>query len=228
MVGEWEAAVTYFTEFTAHFHYSTSLGGGHPIEPLIMVNPGEQFSFQPLRLSTRSWTKSMPKIQHFHGAGIFHQITMNDAQRVVMSGTSIATFWMANGTIDHMDYQDYKMYMACYILSLERKKKLLFKATPPICAIEELHWILCIVACSSWLSRVLPAATFNYSFNIYDHWVADGSNVLGSERGAGSTPVEDPSMKGSEFRSSVRTIILTCCTYQLPEISIVGKLSRAT
>jgi len=68
----------------------------------------------------------------------------------------------------------------------------------------------------------------NYTINIDDDWVADGSNVLGTEHGAGFTPVADPYKKDPEFGSLVHCTTMAWDTYMLPLIGEVGILREAT
>jgi hypothetical protein len=70
----------------------------------------------------------------------------------------------------------------------------------------------------------LPPDTFDYTLNIDDDWIADGSNVPGTERGAGFTPVADPFKKGPEFGSLVHCTTMAWDAYMLPIIGEVGKL----
>jgi hypothetical protein len=72
-------------------------------------------------------------------------------------------------------------------------------ATPLVNGIEDLCWILRLLESSSWLTLKLLPQTFDYTLNIDDDWIADGSNMPGTERGAVFTPVADPYKKGPEF-----------------------------
>jgi len=78
------------------------------------------------------------------------------------------------------------------------------------------------------LTLQLPPDTFDYTLNIPDDWVVDGSHVSGSERGAGITPVADPYNNGPEFGSLVHCTTMAWDTDMLPLIGEVGKLRKAT
>jgi hypothetical protein len=97
-------------------------------------------------------------------------------------------------------------------------------ATPLVNGIEDLHWILHFLESSSWLTLQLPPDTFDYTLNIHDDWIADGSNVPGTERGAGFTPDADPYKKGPDFGSLVHCTTIAWDAYMLPSIGEVGKL----
>jgi hypothetical protein len=76
-----------------------------------------------------------------------------------------------------MDSRNYNMHMASCILSLEPQYKWMLTATPLVNGMEDLRWILRFLESSSWLTLQLPPDTFNYTLNINDDWIADGSNV---------------------------------------------------
>jgi hypothetical protein len=119
------------------------------------------------------------------------------------------------------------MHMASYILSLEPQDKWMLTATPLVNGIEDLRWILHFLERSSWLALQPPPDTFNYTHNLDDHWVADGSNVSGTERSAMFTAVEDPYKKGPDFGSLVHGTTMAWDAYMLPIFGKVGKLRRA-
>jgi len=95
-------------------------------------------------------------------------------------------------------------------------------AIPLVNGITDLRWILRFLESSSWLTLLLPPDTFDYTLNIDDNWIADGSNVPGTERGAGFTTVADPYKKGPEFRSLVHCTTMAWDAYMLPIIAEVG------
>jgi hypothetical protein len=100
-------------------------------------------------------------------------------------------------------------------------------ATALVNGIEDLHWILRFLESSSWLTLQLPPYTFDYTLNIDDDWIADWSNVPGTERGAGITPVADPYKNGPEFGLRVHCTTMAWDAYMLPIIGEVGKLRKA-
>jgi hypothetical protein len=53
------------------------------------------------------------------------------------------------------------------------------------------------------LTLQLPPDTFDYTLKSDDDWIADRSNVPGTECGSGFTPLADPYKKGPEFGSLV-------------------------
>jgi len=73
----------------------------------------------------------------------------------------------------------------------------------------------------------LPPDTFDYTLNIDDDWIADWSNVPGTECGAGFMPVAHPYKKGPEFGSLVHCTTMAWDAYMLPIIGEVGKLRKA-
>jgi hypothetical protein len=77
------------------------------------------------------------------------------------------------------------------------------------------------------LTLQLPPDTFDYTLNIDDNWIADGSNVPGTEHGVRFTPVADPYKKGPEFGSLVHCTTMAWDAYMLPIIGEVGKLRKA-
>jgi len=111
-----------------------------------------------------------------------------------MSGTSIGNFRKANGTMVTMDSHNYNMHMELYILSLEPQYKWMLTATPLGNGTKDFSWILRFLESSSWLTLQLPPDTLDYTLKFDYHWVADGSNVSGTERGAGFTPVANSYM----------------------------------
>jgi hypothetical protein len=127
-----------------------------------------------------------------------------------------------------MDSRDYNIHMASCILSLEPQYKWMLTVTPLVNGIEDLRWILRFRESSSWLTLQLRPDTFDYTLNIHDDWIADGSNVPGTERGAGFTPVADPYKKGPEFGSLVHCTTMALDAYMLPIIGEVGILGKTT
>jgi hypothetical protein len=67
----------------------------------------------------------------------------------------------------------------------------------------------------------------DYTLNIDDDWVADGSTVPGTERGIWFTPVANLFKKGQEFRSLVHCTTMAWDAYMLPIIVKVRKLKKA-
>jgi len=118
--------------------------------------------------------------------------------------------------------------MASCILILEPQYKWMLTATPLVNGIKDLHWIMRFLESSSWLTLQLPPDTFDYTLNIDDNWVMDRSNISGTERGAGFTPVADPNKKGPEFRSLVHCTTMTWDAYMLAIVGKVGKYRKAT
>jgi len=126
-----------------------------------------------------------------------------------------------------MDSHDYNMRMASCILSLEPQYKWMLTASPLVNGIEDLRWILHFLESSSWLTIQLPPDTFDYTLNIDDDWIADGSNVPGTKCGAAFTPLAYPYNKGPEFGSLVHCTIMASDAYTLPIIGEVRKLRQA-
>jgi hypothetical protein len=124
---------------------------------------------------------------------------LDEAHRFRMSGIPISRFRKTNGTLDKMDSHNYNMHMASCTLRLEAQYKSILKPTPLGNEIEDLHWILCFLDSSFLLTLLLPPDIFDNTPNIENNWVTDGSNVSGTERGPGFTPVGDPYKKGPEF-----------------------------
>jgi hypothetical protein len=162
----------------------------------------------------------------FWGPGIFHGVIMDEGHMLRTSRTPIGKFTKANGTLVKMDSRDYNMHMASYILSLEPQYRWMLTATPLVNGIEDLCWTLCFLESSSRLTLQLPPDTFEYTLNFNDHWVADGSNVSGTESGAGFTPGADPYKKGSEFGSLVHFTTMAWDAYMLPIIGEVGEIKK--
>jgi len=163
----------------------------------------------------------------FWGPGILHRVILDEGHRLRMSRTPIGKFRKANGTLVKMDSPDYNMHMVSCIHGLEPQYKRMSMATPLVHGIEDLRWILRFLESSSWLTLQLPPDTFDYTLNIDDDWIADGSNVPGTECGAGFTPVADLYRKGPEFGSLVHCTTMAWDAYMLPIIGEVGKLRKA-
>jgi hypothetical protein len=227
MVAEWEAAVTKFTELTPHLHYGTSswrmashratLHG--KLWRIVVISTIETF-YQRFNHEEADGSK-------FWGPGIFHRVILDEGHRLGTSGTPIGKFRKANGMLVKMDSCDCNMHMASCILSLEPQYKWMLTATPLVNGIEDLRWILHCLDSSSWLTLQRPSDTFDYTLNIDDDWIADGSNVPDTERGAGFMPVGDPYKKGPEFGSLVHCPTMAWDAYMLPIIGEVGKLRKA-
>ena len=164
----------------------------------------------------------------FWGPAIFHPVILGEAHRLRMSWTPISMFRKANGRLIKMDSHNYNMHMVSCILSVEPQYNWMLMTTPLVYGIEDLRWILHFLESSSWLTVQLPPDTFNYTHNIDDDWVAHGSNVSGTKRGAGFMQVADPYKKGPEFGSLVHCTTMAWDTYMLPLIGEVGKLKKAT
>jgi len=126
-----------------------------------------------------------------------------------------------------MDSRDFNMHMASCILSLEPQYKWMLTATPLVNGIRDMRWILRFLVNSSWLTLQMPLDTFDYTLNIDDDWIAGGSNVPGTERGAGIRPVVVPFKKGPQFGSLVHCTQMAFDAYILPIIGEVGKLRKA-
>jgi len=123
--------------------------------------------------------------------------------------------------------RDYNMHMASCILSLEPQYRWMLMATPLVNGIEDLRLILRFLESSSWLTLQLLPDTFHYTLKIDDDWVADGSNVPITERGAGLTSVANLYKKGPEFGSLVHCTTMAWDAYMLPIIGEVGKLEKS-
>jgi len=144
-----------------------------------------------------------------------------------MRGTAIDKFRKANGSFVKMDSCDYNMHKVSSIPSLELQYKWMLMATPLVNGIEDLHWILCFLQSSSWLSLQLPPDTFNYTFNIDEDWDVVGNNGSGTEGGAGFTSVGDSYKRSPDFGSLVHCTTMAWDAYMLPIIGEVGKLRNA-
>jgi hypothetical protein len=189
MVAEWEAAVTKFTELTPHLHYGTCSwrrasyrAALHGIPWGIVVILTIDTFYQWFNQEEANGSKCL-------GHGIFLRVIMDEAHRLRTSVTPIGKFRKANGTMVKIVSRDYNMHMASYIISLEPRYRWMLMATPLVNGIEHLRWILRFRESSSWLTLQLPPDTFGYTHNFDDHWVTDGSNVSGTERGAVFMPV---------------------------------------
>jgi hypothetical protein len=228
MVAEWEAAVTKFTELTPHVHYGTCSCRRASHRAALHGKPWRIVVIANIETFYQRFHQEEADGSKFWGPGILHRVMMDEGHRLGTSGTAIRKFRRANGTMVKMDSRDYYMHMASYILNRKPQYKWMSTATPLVNGIEDLIWILCFLESSSWLTLQLPPDTFDYILNFDGHWVADGSNVSGTERGAGFTPVADPYKKGPEFGSLVHCTTMACDAYMLPTIGEVGKLRRAT
>jgi len=228
MVAEWEAAVTKFTELSPDLHYGTSSWRKashrairHGTQwKLVVISTSDTF-YQRFNHEEADGSK-------FWGPGIFHWVILDEAHWLTTSRTPIGKSRNANGTLVKMDSRDYNMHMVSCIPGPEPQFKWMSWATPLVSGIEDFHWIPRLLESSSWLTLQLPPDTFDYTLNIDDDWFADGSNVPGTECGAGCTPVADPSKKGPEFGSLVHCTTMAWDAYMLPIIGEVGKLGKAT
>jgi len=163
----------------------------------------------------------------FWGPGIFHLVIVDEGHRLKTNGTPICKYRKANGMLGKMDSRNYNMHMTSCILSLKPQYTWMLTATPLVNGIEDLRWILRFLESSSWLTLQLPPDAFDYTLNIDDDWIVDGSNVPGTERCAGFTPVADQYKKGPEFGSLVHCTTMAWDAYMLPIIGEVGKLRKA-
>jgi len=145
-----------------------------------------------------------------------------------MSRTPIGKLRKSHGRMVKMDSRSYNMHVASDLLSLELQYKWMSTATPLVNGIEDLRWILRVVESSSLWTPQLPPDTFDYTLTFDDHWVADGSNMSGTEHGAGFAQVADPYKKGSEFGSLVHCTTIAWDACMLPLTGEVGKLTSAT
>jgi len=228
MVVEWEAAVTKFTGLTPHLHYGTSSWRRASLRATLH---GKQWSI--VVISTIETFSQWFNQQEADGSklwspGIFHWVMMDEVHRLKTSGTPIGKCSKANGLMVKMDSHDYNMHMASYILSLEPQYKWLLMATPLVNCIKDLCWILHFLESSSWLTLQLPPDTFDNTLNFDDHWVAEGSNVSGTEHGAWFTPVANRSENSPEVGSLVHCTTMASDAYMLPIIGKVGNLGRVT
>ena len=119
------------------------------------------------------------------------------------------------------------MHMASCILSLELHYKWMLTATTLVHGIQDLRCILRFLQSSSWLTLQMPPDTFEYTLNIDDDWIADGSNVPGTGRLAVFMPVADPYKEGPEFGLLVHCTTMVWDPYMLPIIGEVGKSRKA-
>jgi len=227
MVAEWEATVTKFTELTAHLHYGTSSWRRASHRATDHGNPWRIVVISTIETFYRRFNPHKADCSKFWGPGIFHQVILDEAHRLRTSGTPIGKYRKGNGMLVKMDSRDYNIHMASCILSLEPQYRWMLTAMPLVNRIEDLCWILCFLESSSWLTLQLPPDTFDNTLNIDDNWVADGGNVLGTERGAWFTPVADPYKKGLELGSLVHCTTMAWDAYMFPIIGEVGKLSKA-
>lgn len=153
---------------------------------------------------------------------------MDEVYSLSMSRTAISNCRKANGTISKIDSCDCNIYIASYILSPEPQYKWMLMATTLVTGIVDLHWILHFLESVSLITLQLPPDTLNYTLNINNYWVADRSNVSGTEPGAKITPVAGPSNIGPESGSPVHCTTITAHAYMIPHIAEVGKLRKAT
>ena len=225
-MAEWEAAVTKFTELTPHLHYGTSSCWRASHRATVHGKPWRIVVISTIENFYQWLNQEEPDGSKFRGPGIFHQVILDETHMLRMSGTRIGKFRKANGTFLKMDSRDYTMHMASCKLSLEPQYKWMLKATPVVNGSEDLRWMPHLLESPSWLTLQLPPDTFDYTHNIDDYWIATRSNVPGTERGAGFTPVADPYKKGPEFGSLVHCTTMACNAYMLPKICEVGKLTK--
>jgi hypothetical protein len=227
MVTEWEAVVTKFTELTPHLLYGTSSWRrashrttlpGKPLRIVVISTIGTFYQWFHDEEATSS---------KFWGLGPFHWDIMNEGYRLRTSRTPIGKVRKANGRLVKIDSCNYNMHMASCILSLEPQYKSKLTATPLVNGIEDLRWIVRFVESSSWLTLQVPPDTVNYTLNNDDDWIADGSNVPGTERGAGYTPPADRYKKGPELGSLVHCTTIDWDACMLTIMGEVGKLTNA-
>jgi len=228
IVAEWEAAVTKFTELTPHLHYGTSSCRKASHRATLHRKPWRLVMISTIETFYQWSNQEEADSSEFWGPAIFHPVILGEAHRLRMSWTPISMFRKANGRLIKMDSHNYNMHMVSCILSVEPQYNWMLMTTPLVYGIEDLRWILHFLESSSWLTVQLPPDTFNYTHNIDDDWVAHGSNVSGTKRGAGFMQVADPYKKGPEFGSLVHCTTMAWDTYMLPLIGEVGKLKKAT
>jgi hypothetical protein len=227
MVAEWEAVVTKFTELTQDLHYGTSPWRRASHRVTLYGKPWRIVMISTIETFYQRFNHEEADGLKFWSPGIFHQVILDEGHMLRTSGTPIGKFRKANGTLVKTDSRDYNMHMASCILSLELRYKSMLMATPLVNGIEDLRCILRFLESSSRLTLQLPPETFDYTLNIVDDWIADGSHVPGTKRGAGFTPVADPYKKGPEFGPLVHCTIMACYAYMLPIIGEVGNLRKA-
>jgi len=228
MVAEWEAAVTKFTELSPHLHYSTSSWRRASHGATLCGKPWRSVLISTIVTFYQRLNQEEADGSKCWGPGIFHRVITDEANWLRTSGTPLGKFRQANGMMVKMDSCDYNMHMVSYILSLEPQYKWMMTATPLVNGIADLRWILHCLEGSSGLTLQLPPDTFDHTVNCDDHWVADGSNVSGTEHGAGFMPVADPYKNGPEFGSLVHCNTMARDAFMLPLMGEVGKLRRVT
>jgi len=227
MVAEWEAAVTKFTELPPHLHYGTSSWRRASHRAIRDAKPWRIVVNSTIETFYQQFNHEEADGSKFWGPGIFHRVILDEAHRLRTSGTPIGKFRKANGTLGKMDSRNYNMHMASCKLSLELQYKWMITATPLVNGIEDLRWILRFLESSAWLTLQLPPDTFDYTLNSHDGWITDGSDLPGTDRGAGFTPVADPYKNGPELGSLVHCTTMAWDAYMLPIIGEVGKLRKA-
>jgi len=227
MVVESEAAVTKFTELTPHLHYGTSLWRRASRRATLHGKPWTIGVISTIETFNQWFNREEADCSEFWGHGLFHWGFLDEGDRLRTSGTRFGKCSKNKGTLVKMDSCDYNMLMASCKLSLEPQYRWMIIATPLVNGIEDLRWILRCLESSSWLTLQLPPDTIDYTLNNDDNWIADMSNVPGTEHGAGFTPVADPYQKAPEFRSLVQCTKMASDAYTLPIIGEVGKLRKA-
>jgi len=227
MVEEWKAAVSKFTELTPPLPYGTSSWWRASHRATLHGKPGRIVVISTIEPFYQRCNHEEADDLKFWGPGIFHPVILDEADRMRTSGTPICKFRKANGTLVKMDSRDDNMHMASSKPSLEPQYKWMLTATPLVNGIKELRWILRFLESSSWLTLQLTPHTLDYTINIENDWVVDGSNVPGMECGAGFMPVADLYKKGPEFGSLVHSTTMAWDSYMLPIIGEVGKLRKA-
>jgi len=142
MVGDWDAAVTKFTELTPHLHYGTfswrkafnrATLQGQPCR-IVVISTFETFD---------------QRFNHEEADGLTFGILESILESSWIRPTGwqyvapkLAKFRKANGMFVKMDSRNYNMHMASCKVSLEPQHKWMLMATPLVNGIEDLHWIL--------------------------------------------------------------------------------------
>ena len=191
MVAEWDAAVTKFTEWSTHRHYSTSSwtrafhSAALNDKPcwIIVIPSTETFSQWCIPEDADS--------SKFRGPAIPCHIILDKAHRLRMSGTPIGKVRRTNVMLFKMDWGNYDLHMASCILSLEPQNKRISIASPLVNGIEVFQWLMWFLESSSWFTPHLLPDTFHNTLNNDDDWVEDGSTMSGTECGTGFMPVGD-------------------------------------
>jgi len=227
MVAEWEVAETMFTEFTPHLHDGTSSSRRASHRAALHGKPWRIFVISTFETFYQHFHPEEADDSQFWGTGIFLLVVLDEAKRWRTSGTPISEFRKANGRMVKMDSCDDNMHMVSYTLSPGPQYKSMLMATLLVNGIEDSRWILRFLESLSRLTVHLPQDTFIHTVNFDDHWFADGSNVSGTERGAGFTPVADPYQNGPKFGLLVQCTTMAWNGYMVPRTGEVGKLERA-